>query len=254
MSDKRKFKVSFQMIKPLVAGNWKMNGTIAGLDEVKAIVSGAKGLKCDVLICPPFTLLSRFAGQGVAIGAQDCHEKVSGAYTGNISADMLKEIGVSAVIVGHSERRQYHLESDALVQAKAKAAWSAGLVAIICLGETKEERVGGVTLERIATQLAGSVPEGARAQNTVIAYEPVWAIGTGLTPTAQDVAQVHSFMREALVQRFGQEGAAMRLLYGGSVKGENAQELMGIPHVNGALVGGASLKAKDFLAIAGVYA
>jgi triosephosphate isomerase len=192
-------------------------------------------------------------GSPVAIGGQDCHAEASGAFTGDVSAEMLKDAGASAVIVGHSERRTYHKETDAEVEAKARAAWRAQLTAIICIGETKDERVGGRTLDIVGAQLRGSVPEGATAANTVIAYEPVWAIGTGLTPTPTDVAEVHGFIRQRLTARFGEAGQGVRILYGGSVKPSNAAELMRVDNVNGALVGGASLKAEDFLGIAGAY-
>ncbi len=248
-------------IRPLVAGNWKMNGLAAASAEFEALGQGleaALAAKVDVMICPPATLIAVLAKSAaaskVALGGQDCHAKASGAHTGDISAEMLKDAGASAVLAGHSERRTDHGESDAVVKAKAEAAWRAGLTAIICVGETEAERKGGKTLEVVGTQLAGSVPEGATAANTVIAYEPVWAIGTGLTPTAADVAEVHAAIRSALEARFGAEGAAMRLLYGGSVKPSNAAELMAVPHVNGALVGGASLKAADFLGIISAYA
>jgi triosephosphate isomerase (TIM) len=238
-------------MKPLVAGNWKMNGTQAGLSELALIKAGApKGV--DLLVCPPFHLLASFSAADVLdIGAQDCHALPSGAYTGNISAEMVRDTGAKFVIVGHSERRQYHHESDVDVSLKASAAWRAGLTAIICVGETRDERVAGEALTIIGEQLEGSVPDGATAANTVIAYEPVWAIGTGLVPSVADVTEMHEFMRNALAKRFGQE---FRLLYGGSVKPNNAKELMSLPNVNGALVGGASLKASDFLGILGAYA
>jgi triosephosphate isomerase len=186
----------------------------------------------------------------VEIGGQDCHPRPSGAHTGDISAEMLADAGASAVIVGHSERRADHGERDALVRQKAQAAWRAGLLAIVCIGETQSQRDAGQTLDICRGQLQGSLPDGARADNLVVAYEPVWAIGTGLTPTAKDVEQIHKFIRETLSVRFNGEGARMRILYGGSVKPSNARELMGIVNVNGALIGGASLKATDFLAIA----
>ncbi|HWV95716.1 MAG TPA: triose-phosphate isomerase [Xanthobacteraceae bacterium] len=243
-------------IRPLIAGNWKMNGLKASLAEIGAIARGAGDLwrRLDLLICPPATLLFTSAasviGSRVAIGAQDCHIAASGAHTGDISAEMIADAGASAVIVGHSERRADHGETDALVRAKAEAAWSQGLVAIICVGETQEQRDGGQALDVVGRQLAGSVPDGATAANTVVAYEPVWAIGTGRTPTVAEVAEVHDFMRKTLAVRFGGEADGMRLLYGGSVKPSNAAELLAVSNVNGALVGGASLKAADFLAIA----
>lgn len=243
-------------IRPLIAGNWKMNGLKASLNEIAAIAQGAGALwrKVDLLICPPATLLFTAAasviGARVAIGAQDCHVATSGAHTGDISAQMVVDAGATAVIVGHSERRADHAETDALVRRKAEAAWNEGLVAIICIGETQTERDAGQALDVVGRQLAGSVPDGATAANTVVAYEPVWAIGTGRTPTVAEVAEVHDFMRKTLTGRFAGEGAGIRLLYGGSVKPSNAAELMAVSNVNGALVGGASLKAADFLAIA----
>ncbi len=248
-------------IRPLVAGNWKMNGTGESLTELRAIAAGLSsdlGRKLDAVICVPATLLSRAAetlsGETtVGLGGQDNHFNVSGAHTGDISAQMLKEAGASHVIIGHSERRTDHRETNDIVKAKTEAAWAAGLVAIVCVGETADERQAERTLEVIGGQLAGSLPEGANAENTIIAYEPVWAIGTGLTPTLQDVHAAHSFMREQLAERFGVAGSHMRLLYGGSVKPSKAAELLGIADVDGALVGGASLKASDFLAICEIY-
>ncbi len=246
---------------PLVAGNWKMNGLGVSEGELTKIVNGASGLKADVMVCPPATLIADFAaaarGSKVAIGGQDCHAAPSGAHTGDIAAEMLKDAGAVAVIVGHSERRTDHHETDTQVRAKASAAHRAGLIAIVCVGEQRAEREGGQTLAVIGRQLDGSLPDRAAgqviAQNLVIAYEPVWAIGTGLTPTAADVAEAHAFIRKKLTERYGPEGAGVRILYGGSVKPSNAQELLTIANVNGALVGGASLKAADFLAIAAVY-
>ncbi|MBX6424830.1 MAG: triose-phosphate isomerase [Variibacter sp.] len=244
---------------PLVAGNWKMNGLMSSVGELRAMIAGASALSAvtDLLIAPPATLIATFAavaqGSPIRIGAQDCHHAASGAYTGDISAEMLADAGATAVIVGHSERRLYHRENDADVRAKAQAAWRAGLTAIICIGETREEREAGRTLGVVGAQLAASVPDGATAANLVIAYEPVWAIGTGLTPTPADVAAVHALIRERLVDRFGAVGEGVRVLYGGSVKPGNAKELMGVANVDGALVGGASLKAAEFLAIAGAY-
>ena len=249
-------------IRPLIAGNWKMNGKRASISEFQAMIEGgaAVATKADLLICPPATLISLFAGIGsgdagtggarIAIGGQDCHPNASGAHTGDISAEMLADAGAVAVIVGHSERRADHGETDALVREKAEAAWRAGLRAIVCVGETQAERDTGRALPVIGTQLAGSLPDAVTAANTVVAYEPVWAIGTGRTPTTSEVGDVHRFIRTRLVDRFGNEGMAMRILYGGSVKPSNAWELMSVPDVNGALVGGASLKAADFLAIA----
>jgi len=244
-------------LRPLIAGNWKMNGLQQSATELAGIIEGAGPLatRIDLLVCPPATLIAGFVNRArnsaVAIGAQDCHAEASGAFTGDISAEMLKDAGASAVIVGHSERRTYHKESDAGVRAKALAAWRAGLVAIVCIGETQAEREAGRTIAVVGEQLAGSLPDGANAANLVVAYEPVWAIGTGLTPTTGDVAEVHGFIRERLVARFGQAaGQGMRILYGGSVKPSNAGELLRVANVNGALVGGASLKAADFLGIA----
>jgi triosephosphate isomerase len=245
------------IIRPLIAGNWKMNGLRSSMAEFEAMLAGASKVaaKADLLVCPPATLIAAFAAKlagskGLMIGGQDCHPKPSGAHTGDISAEMLADAGASAVIVGHSERRADHGEGDSLVRHKAEAAWRAGLTAIVCVGETQSHRDAGQTLDICRGQLQGSLPEGARADNLVVAYEPVWAIGTGLTPTAKDVEQIHQFIREALSARFNQEGAKMRILYGGSVKPSNARELMGVANVNGALIGGASLKATDFLAIA----
>jgi triosephosphate isomerase (TIM) len=244
-------------IRPLIAGNWKMNGLKASMGEFDAMLAGAASVadKADLLVCPPATLVAAFAdkakgAKAFAIGAQDCDPKPSGAHTGDISAEMLADAGAKAIIVGHSERRADHGESDPLVRRKAEAAWRAGLIAIVCIGETREQRDAGKTLDICGGQLQGSLPDAATAGNLVVAYEPVWAIGTGLTPTPQDVEQVHRFIRDALVSRFKGEGAKMRILYGGSVKPSNAAELMAVANVNGALVGGASLKASDFLAIA----
>ena len=246
-------------VRPLVAGNWKMNGLRAQLSEALRVRDGLSAkTAADVMICPPATLLQPLVeaarGSKLLVGAQDCHQAVSGAHTGDISAEMLADAGAVAVIVGHSERRSAHGELDRVVRAKAEAAHRAGLAAIVCLGETAGERMAELTLEVVQRQLKGSLPDGARAANTAIAYEPVWAIGTGRTPTAADVAQVHLAIREALVTRFGAEGGVMRILYGGSVNPGNARELLRIDNVNGALVGGASLKASDLLAIVAAYA
>jgi len=244
--------------RPLVAGNWKMNGLRASIAELEAVIAGAAPLaaRCDLLLCPPATLIAAFAekakGAKVSIGAQDCHPDAAGAHTGDLSAEMLKDAGASAVIVGHSERRAEHGESDALVRAKAEAARRAGLLAIVCVGETRTEREAGKTLEVVSRQIEGSVPDRATPANLAIAYEPVWAIGTGLTPKPADMTEVHRLIRERLVRRFGAGQAATRILYGGSVKPDNASLLL-TPECDGALVGGASLKASDFLAIAGVY-
>jgi triosephosphate isomerase len=246
--------------KPLVAGNWKMNGLVASADEAKRMAAGLAALGnagCDAMICPPFPLIGLLARvlahSAISVGAQDCHPKASGAHTGDVSAELLADVGAEAVIVGHSERRQDHGETDALVAEKAQAAWRAGLTAIICVGETEAERVEGRTLDVIGRQIAGSVPDAANPQSTIVAYEPVWAIGTGRTPTPADVAEVHGFIRDALVKRLGDAGRGVRLLYGGSVKPSNASELMAVANVDGALVGGASLKADDFLGIIAAY-
>ena len=249
-------------LRPLVAGNWKMNGAQSSLAEARRIAAhvAATGHRAgvDVMLCPPATLLSRLAdavtGTGLLLGGQDCHAKSNGAHTGDIAAEMLKDAGADAVIVGHSERRANHGETDQTVRAKCEAAHRAGLMAIVCIGETEAQRRASETLRIVGGQLKGSLPDGCTAERTVVAYEPVWAIGTGLTPTANDVAEVHAALRAALIQRFGATGAAMRLLYGGSVKASNARELMGVAHVDGALVGGASLKADDFLGILAAYA
>jgi triosephosphate isomerase len=244
---------------PLVAGNWKMNGLRRSASELDRIIAGARDLPnwIDLMVCPPVTLLAEFAaqarGSAVAIGAQDCHAEPSGAFTGDISAEMLKDAGASAVIVGHSERRSLHRETDADVRAKARAAGRAGLLAIVCVGETRAERDAGDALAIVGSQLDGSLPEDATAASLVVAYEPVWAIGTGLTPTVGDVAEMHGFIRQRLTERFAAPAQGIRILYGGSVKPSNAHELMRVADVDGALVGGASLKAEEFLAIAGVY-
>ena len=243
--------------RPLVAGNWKMNGLSASRAELDKIITGSANLpgRLDVLVCPPFLLVPDFAsrakGTRVEIGGQDCHAEPSGAHTGDIAAEMLADAGASAVIVGHSERRSDHHETDAEVRAKALAAHRAGLLAIVCVGETRAERDAGHALAVVRTQLDGSLPE--RVDHLVVAYEPVWAIGTGLTPTPADVGDMHGFIRQRLRSRFGEAGEELRILYGGSVKPSNAKELMAVDDVDGALVGGASLKAEDFLAIAGAY-
>jgi len=245
--------------RPLVAGNWKMNGLKASAAELGKIVQGMADLwtKVDLMICPPATLIMTFAhvalGSKIDIGGQDCHAEPSGAFTGDISAEMLADLGAKAVIVGHSERRTLHKETDAEVRAKAEAAWRAGLTAIVCIGETRAEREAGQTLDVLGRQLDGSLPEAVTAARLVVAYEPVWAIGTGLTPTTADVAQAHQFIRRRIVDRHGAAGNAVRILYGGSVKPANAKELMAVANVDGALVGGASLKAEDFLSIAAAY-
>ena len=246
-------------IKPLIAGNWKMNGTLASLNEINKILESSSIYNpfVDLLICPPATLLhllkESLNESTLALGGQNCHFEQSGAYTGDISAEMLREVGASYVIVGHSERRTGYAESNELVRSKVLAAWSAKLATIICIGETQSQRESGRTKEVVLQQIKGSVPEQIELNSTVIAYEPVWAIGTGLTPTVEEIAEIHNIIRETLVERLGKDGEAIRLLYGGSVKPDNATNLMAPENVNGALVGGASLKAEDFLQIASVY-
>ncbi len=245
-------------MKPLVAGNWKMNGTTASVAEFEAMIAGYGAdlaAKVELAICPPATLVARLAAVGgpIPIGGQDCHAKVSGAHTGDIAAEQLKDAGATYVIVGHSERRADHGETDAVVKAKAEAAVRAGLVAIVCVGETEAERKAGTTLDVVGTQIAGSLPAGMTGATLVVAYEPVWAIGTGLVPTLADVKEVHDFIRAKLVGLYGAEGEKVRIQYGGSVKPSNAKELLSVSNVNGALVGGASLKAADFLGIAAAY-
>ncbi|NTI22305.1 triose-phosphate isomerase [Rhizobium rhizogenes] len=249
-----------KQIRPLLAGNWKMNGTRASLDQIKAIAEGVRAPlseRIDTLLCPPATLLyvatALCDDSPLAIGAQDCHQLVSGAHTGDISAEMIADCFGTHVIVGHSERRRNHVESDALVRAKAEAALNADLIAIVCIGETAEERDNAQTLDVLKRQLAGSVPDGSVSETTVIAYEPVWAIGTGKVPTRADVEEAHAFIRGELVERFGEDGKKFRLLYGGSVSGANAADLLSVANVNGLLVGGQSLKAVDFLAIYGAF-
>ncbi|MEZ5732746.1 MAG: triose-phosphate isomerase [Paracoccaceae bacterium] len=241
------------MARKLAAGNWKMNGLRASLAELRALAAAEPAPDCGVLICPPATLLAAaaetLADTPFHLGGQDCHPDPSGAHTGDISAAMLADAGASHVIVGHSERRADHGETDALVAAKARAAHTAGLTAVICLGETEAERDAGETLAVIGGQLAGSLPATATAENTVIAYEPVWAIGTGRTPTIAQIAEVHDFLRNALADRLGKAAGDMPLLYGGSVKPSNADDIFAVENVDGALVGGASLKAADFGAI-----
>jgi triosephosphate isomerase (TIM) len=244
--------------RPLVAGNWKMNGLAAWIGELEKIIAGARMLgsaNVDIMVCPPATLVASFAkaanGTRVAIGGQDCHALAAGAHTGDISAEMLRDAGAQAVIVGHSERRSDHGETDAMVRAKALAARRAGLLAIICVGETREERDEGRTRDVVCTQLDGSLPEDAR--EIVVAYEPVWAIGTGLTPTPDDVGDMHGLIRRQLALRYAEAGKNIRILYGGSVKPSNAKVLLAVENVDGALVGGASLDAAEFLAIARVY-
>ncbi|WP_147104308.1 triose-phosphate isomerase [Tateyamaria sp. syn59] len=236
------------MRRKLAAGNWKMNGTPEMLAELSTLTGGENSLQ--ILICPPAPLLTRAAdvtlGSAVEIGGQDCHANASGAHTGDIAASMLKDAGATSVIVGHSERRADHAETNAQVRAKAEAAYAAGLTAIICIGESEEERLGPDCLNIIAAQLDGSTPDTATADNTVIAYEPIWAIGTGRIPTMEQIVETHDMIRAKLTARFGDAGANMRVLYGGSVKPTNAAEIFEAENVDGALVGGASLKASDF--------
>lgn len=244
MADRRK----------LAAGNWKMNGTSAALDQIDALAGKIGTPGCDVLICPPATLIApmvaRTEGTPLAVGGQDCHAATSGAHTGDISAEMLRDAGASYVILGHSERRADHGESSADVRAKVETAWGAGLTAIVCVGETLEQREAGDTIEVIRDQLTGSIPDGATGDNLVVAYEPVWAIGTGKVPSNDQIGEVHDQIRAGLEQRFGAEVArSVPLLYGGSVKPDNAAEIFAVSNVDGALVGGASLKADDFAGI-----
>ncbi|HZC16339.1 MAG TPA: triose-phosphate isomerase [Caulobacteraceae bacterium] len=243
------------MLTPLIAGNWKMNGLGRDLVEAGRVADSlaAAPARARVAICPPATLLTRMAealtGSVVALGGQDCHAGASGAFTGDISAEMLADAGARLVIVGHSERREGHGETDAMVAAKAMAARRAGLEPIICVGETRAERDAGLTLEVIRGQVAGSVPAGMAEGGFALAYEPIWAIGAGSTPTADEIAAAHTTLREALIARCGAAGRAAPILYGGSVKPDNAAEILKLAEVGGALVGGASLKAADFLAI-----
>lgn len=239
-------------MRKLAAGNWKMNGSAADLAEVKALLMAHPAPICDMLLCPPATLVSRMAdaaaGSSLQVGGQDCHALNSGAHTGDISAQMLLDAGATHVILGHSERRADHDETDAYVQAKTIAARTVGLVAIVCVGETEAQRDTGATLAVIGAQLDGSLPASLEGtpDSLVIAYEPVWAIGTGRTPTLEEVEEVHAFIRATVIKRFGNVAQEMRLLYGGSVKASNAEAIFAVPNVDGALVGGASLKAADF--------
>ena len=247
-------------VRPLVAGNWKMNGLSGSLAEIDAMRqaadAGESGL-AELLVCPPATLLAqaawRIKGGELSLGAQDCHPVASGAFTGDISAPMLKDAGATYVILGHSERRTLHHETDALVRAKVEAALSAGLVPIVCVGETKTERELGDAMAVVPRQLLGSLPPGDAPETLVVAYEPIWAIGTGLTPTPADVAEMHQVIRTLLAEMYGAQGLRMRILYGGSVKPSNCGELLTLDNVDGALVGGASLRATEFLAIAAAY-
>jgi len=242
-------------MRMLLAGNWKMNGVRASLAEIRALKRGLtdEPPRADILICPPATLIAEAAkaaeGGPVAIGGQDCHAQASGAFTGDLSAEMLRDAGATAVILGHSERRQHHGETDEMVAAKVAAARRAGLMAILCIGETEQQRDQGRALPVVLQQLRSSMPAELSVSDVVIAYEPIWAIGTGKTPRAADIAQMHQAIRGGILERFGPDGAAVRILYGGSVKPDNAAEILAIAEVDGALVGGASLKAADFLAI-----
>ena len=240
--------------RALIAGNWKMHGLKASIAELEMIVRNSVDLRqrLDLMICPPATLIEAFAAvaDGVAIGGQDCHPEPFGAFTGDISAEMLADLGACAVIVGHSERRSGHHETDDEVRRKVEAAWRAGLTAILCVGESRDQRLAGRTIATVGAQLRGSLPERVQVDRLVIAYEPVWAIGSGLTPTPADIAEVHGFIRAQALARLGDAGEGLRILYGGSVKPANAAELMAVADVDGALVGGASLKAEEFLAIA----
>ncbi|WP_292064512.1 triose-phosphate isomerase [Brevundimonas sp. UBA7664] len=238
----------------LIAGNWKMNGLGASLGEVEALRQALAEAPpaCRVALCPPATLIERMArvaGDGIEIGGQDCRAEAHGAYTGDLSAAMLKDAGACLVILGHSERRQGHGETDALVSAKAEAALAAGLAPIICVGETLEQREAGRAVEVVRGQIMGSLPLALAGQDFAVAYEPVWAIGTGLTPTLQQIEEVHRAVRAAMIERLGLGIAATPILYGGSVKPDNAAEILAVPEVGGALVGGASLKAADFIGI-----
>ncbi|WP_341365779.1 triose-phosphate isomerase [Yoonia sp. BS5-3] len=233
------------MPRKLAAGNWKMNGLRASLIELKHLEDKHGDADVDILICPPATLIGACEDTPFDIGGQDCHMGESGAHTGDLSAEMLADAGASYVLTGHSERRTDHHETDEMIAAKSQASYDAGLIAVICIGETLAEREAETTLAVIDRQLAGSVPDGADHENTVIAYEPVWAIGTGKVPTTAQIAEVHAHIRSRLTARFA-DGAHMRILYGGSVKGSNAAEIFSVANVDGALVGGASLKAADF--------
>ncbi len=241
-------------MRPLIAGNWKMNGLAAQLGEIEAIAASVRAAPpfADILICLPATLIARAvqtAGGRIAIGGEDCSAEIAGAFTGDVGAEMLKDAGASAVIVGHSERRQHHGETDAIVAAKARAAPRAGLLAIICIGETKLQRLDGKSLSVCGDQITGSVPEGTTASAVTIGYEPLWAIGSGHMPTSEEIAEMHAHIRQCLAVRLGTEGKEVRILYGGSVKPANARDILALPEVGGALVGGASLKAADFEAI-----
>jgi triosephosphate isomerase len=236
----------------LIAGNWKMHGLAAdAVALARGVAAGASGVACELLVCPPFVhvaaVAEALAGSAVAVGGQDCHQAKQGAHTGDVSAPMLRDVGASWVILGHSERRHNHGETDELVREKVLAAVEAGLTPIVCVGETEDHRTGGQETEVVGWQLAGSLPKPFTG---VVAYEPVWAIGTGKTATEEDVATMHAFIREELVRQFGDAGQGIRILYGGSMRPNNAASLLAVPHVGGGLIGGASLKAEDFLAIA----
>ena len=232
-------------MRKLAAGNWKMNGTSADIPQLEALAAAHANAGVDVVMCGPATLLHRMAVTGVSIGGEDCHPETSGAHTGGISAEMIKDAGATHVITGHSERRTDHGEDNALIAAKTTAGWAAGLHVILCIGESEAQYRAGDTLEVLRAQMDASIPDGATAQTTTIAYEPIWAIGTGLTPTPEEIAAVHANLRAYLMDRF-ETGSQMRLLYGGSVKASNANEIFALANVDGALVGGASLKAADF--------
>jgi triosephosphate isomerase len=238
-------------MRKLAAGNWKMNGTRASLSEVKAINAELDDTDPAVVICPPVSLLipACYIGGKIGIGAQDCHMVSSGAHTGDISANQIADTGATYVIIGHSERRTDHGETSDMIKAKAQAALKAGLIAIVCIGETLAEREAGETLNVLGQQMSGSIPDGATSQNTVIAYEPVWAIGTGLVPTLDQIDEAHRFMRAELLTALGADAQNISLLYGGSVKGSNADDIFSVADVDGALVGGASLSAHDFVPI-----
>ncbi|MGI9366633.1 MAG: triose-phosphate isomerase [Rhizobiaceae bacterium] len=247
-------------IMPLVAGNWKMNGERDQLDQLALLAQGVDAElaeKLDVVVCPPATLLyvatTLSEDTALQVGGQDCHIEASGAHTGDISAEMIKDCFADYCIVGHSERRTDYGETDFHVAGKAQACWRAGLISIICIGETESEYDAGLAEEVLKRQISQSIPSGATEDDTIVAYEPVWAIGTGKTPSPEDIREIHAFIREELAEKFGGHGERMNILYGGSVKPGNAAELMAVANVDGALVGGASLKAEDFLAICEVY-
>ncbi|ENN88610.1 triosephosphate isomerase [Rhizobium freirei PRF 81] len=240
-------------MRKLIAGNWKMNGLASSLAEIEALKGLTGEAACDIVVCPPFTLVEKAVectkGAAIAVGAQDCHAQAAGAYTGDVSAGMLAEIGARFVILGHSERRLAYKEMDAAVAGKAAAVHEAGLTSIICVGETRAERDEGRAIDVVRAQLEGSIPDTATSSNMTIAYEPVWAIGTGLVPTLEQIGEVHSSIRHMLEERLGDDGRRVRILYGGSVKAQNAKAIFGVSNVDGALVGGASLKASEFAGI-----